>query len=98
MQGKPPKENQIKILIRMHYNANMGFKVYYMKKFRVKLRVFLNNRIVETLLKTKHLDLSSFVYNDFKNDRLVEEGIIFIILIKNYVNKFKLGDITCVCM
>ncbi|KVI00772.1 pentatricopeptide repeat-containing protein At4g20740 [Cynara cardunculus var. scolymus] len=86
MQGKPPTEKQFEILIRMHSDANRGLRVYYayekMKKFGVKPRVFLYNRIMDALVKTDHLDLSMSVYNDFKNDKLVEEGITFMILVK----------------
>lgn len=86
MQGKPPTEKQFEILIRMHSDANRGLRVYYvyekMKKFGIKPRVFLYNRIMDALVKTGHLDLSMSVYNDFKNDKLVEEGITFMILVK----------------
>nr|XP_043609746.1 pentatricopeptide repeat-containing protein At4g20740 [Erigeron canadensis]XP_043609747.1 pentatricopeptide repeat-containing protein At4g20740 [Erigeron canadensis] len=86
MQGKPPTEKQFEILIRMHSDSNRGLRVYYvyekMKKFGVKPRVFLYNRIMDSLVKTGHLDLSLSVYNDFKNEKLAEEGVTFMILIK----------------
>ncbi|XP_071737296.1 pentatricopeptide repeat-containing protein At4g20740 [Rutidosis leptorrhynchoides] len=88
MQGKPPSEKQFEILIRMHSDSNRGLRVYYvyekMKKFGVKPRVFLYNRIMDSLVKTGHLDLSLSVYNDFKKDGLIEEGITFMILIKGF--------------
>nr|GEW64532.1 hypothetical protein [Tanacetum cinerariifolium] len=86
MQGKPPTEKQFEILIRMHSDSNRGLRVYYvyekMKKFGVKPRVFLYNRVMDALVKTGHFDLSMSVYNDFKDDGLVEEGVTFMILIK----------------
>ncbi|PWA38618.1 Pentatricopeptide repeat-containing protein [Artemisia annua] len=86
MQGKPPTEKQFEILIRMHSDCNRGLRVYYvyekMKKFGVKPRVFLYNRIMDALVKTGHFDLSMSVYNDFKDDGLVEEGVTFMILVK----------------
>lgn len=85
-QGKPPSEKQFEILIRMHSDANRGLRVYYiyekMKKFGVKPRVFLYNRIMDALIKTGHLDLALSVYDDFREDDLVEESITFMILIK----------------
>lgn len=86
MQGKPPTEKQFEILIRMHSDANRGLRVYYvyekMKKFGVKPRVFLYNRIMDALVKNRHFDLVMSVYDDFKADGLVEEGVTFMILVK----------------
>ncbi|CAO2816202.1 unnamed protein product [Amaranthus hypochondriacus] len=86
MQGRLPSEKQFEILIRMHADNNRGNRVYYvyekMKKFEVKPRVFLYNRIMDALVKTGHLDLAMSVYNDFKSDGLVEENVTFMILIK----------------
>ncbi|KMT17191.1 hypothetical protein BVRB_2g040990 [Beta vulgaris subsp. vulgaris] len=86
MQGRPPSEKQFEILIRMHADNNRGLRVYYvyekMKKFGVKPRVFLYNRIMDALVKTGHLDLAMSVYDDFKKDGLVEETITYMILIK----------------
>lgn len=86
MQGKPPTEKQFEILIRMHSDANRGLRVYYvyekMKKFGVKPRVFLYNRIMDALMKTGHLDLLMSVYDDFRGDELVEESVTFMILAK----------------
>lgn len=86
MQGKPPTEKQFEILIRMHSDANRGLRVYYvyekMKKFGVKPRVFLYNRIMDALVKTDHLDLAMSVYDDFRGDGLVEESVTFMILVK----------------
>ncbi|XP_058213937.1 pentatricopeptide repeat-containing protein At4g20740 [Rhododendron vialii] len=86
MQGKPPTEKQFEILIRMHSDANRGLRVYYvyekMKKFGVKPRVFLYNRIMDALMKTGHLDLAMLVYDDFRGDELVEESVTFMILAK----------------
>ncbi|KAI4333034.1 hypothetical protein L6164_017891 [Bauhinia variegata] len=85
-QGKPPTEKQFEILIRMHADANRGLRVYYiyekMKKFGVKPRVFLYNRIMDALVKTDHLDLALSVYDDFKGDGLVEDTVSYMILIK----------------
>ncbi|KAL4592617.1 hypothetical protein LXL04_005619 [Taraxacum kok-saghyz] len=96
MQGKPPTEKQFEILIRMHSDANRGLRVYYvyekMKKFGVKPRVFLYNRIMDTLVKTNHLDLSMSVYNDFKDDGLVAEGITFMILIKGLCKQGRIEE------
>nr|GLL32143.1 pentatricopeptide repeat-containing protein At4g20740 [Ipomoea trifida] len=86
MQGKPPTEKQFEILIRMHADANRGLRVYYvyekMKKFDIKPRVFLYNRIMDALVKTNHLDLALSVYDDFRKDGLVEETVTFMVLIK----------------
>lgn len=85
-QGKPPSEKQFEILIRMHSDANRGLRVFYvyekMKKFGVKPRVFLYNRIMDALVKTGHLDLALSVYEDFRDAGLVEESVTFMILIK----------------
>ncbi|KAG5249985.1 pentatricopeptide repeat-containing family protein [Salix suchowensis] len=85
-QGKPPTEKQFEILIRMHSDANRGLRVYYvyqkMVKFGVKPRVFLYNRIMDSLIKTGHLDLALSVYEDFRRDGLVEESVTYMILIK----------------
>ncbi|KAL0387898.1 UNVERIFIED_CONTAM: Pentatricopeptide repeat-containing protein [Sesamum radiatum] len=66
--------------------ADQGLRVYYvyekMKKFGVKPRVFLYNRIMDALVKTDHLDLAMSVYDDFKEDGLIEENITYMILIK----------------
>ncbi|KAK1421274.1 hypothetical protein QVD17_23473 [Tagetes erecta] len=86
MQGKAPTEKQFEILIRMHSDSNRGLRVYYvyekMLKFGVKPRVFLYNRIMDALVKTGYIDLSMSVYDDFKSNGLVEEGVTFMILIK----------------
>ncbi|KAL2898408.1 hypothetical protein RDABS01_040190 [Bienertia sinuspersici] len=86
MQGRPPSEKQFEILIRMHADNNRGLRVYYvyekMKKFEVKPRVFLYNRIMDALVKTGHLDLAMSVYDDFKKDGLVEETVTYMIMIK----------------
>ncbi|XP_019165070.1 PREDICTED: pentatricopeptide repeat-containing protein At4g20740 [Ipomoea nil] len=86
MQGQPPTEKQFEILIRMHSDANRGLRVYYvyekMKKFDIKPRVFLYNRIMDALVKTNHLDLALSVYDDFRRDGLVEETVTFMVLIK----------------
>ncbi|KAK7271483.1 hypothetical protein RJT34_27430 [Clitoria ternatea] len=86
-QGKPPSEKQFEILIRMHSDANRGLRVYYVydkmrNKFGVKPRVFLYNRVMDALVRTGHLDLALSVYNDFREDGLVEESVTFMVLIK----------------
>ncbi|KAE9584842.1 hypothetical protein Lal_00024239 [Lupinus albus] len=85
-QGKVPSEKQFEILIRMHSDANRGLRVYHvyekMKKFGVKPRVFLYNRVMDALVKTGHLNLALSVYDDFREDRLVEDTVTFMILIK----------------
>ncbi|XP_020533891.1 pentatricopeptide repeat-containing protein At4g20740 [Jatropha curcas] len=85
-QGKPPTEKQFEILIRMHSDANRGLRVFYvyqkMKKFGVKPRVFLYNRIMDALIKTGHLDLALSVYEDFKSDGLVEDSVTYMMLAK----------------
>ncbi|XP_061344000.1 pentatricopeptide repeat-containing protein At4g20740 [Gastrolobium bilobum] len=88
-QGKPPSEKQFEILIRMHSDANRGLRVYHVydkmkKKFGVKPRVFLYNRVMDALVKTGHLDLALSVYGDFREDGLVEEAVTFMILIKGF--------------
>ena len=62
LQGKPPSEKQFEILMRMHADANRGLRLYYvyekMKKFGVKPRVFLYDKIIYGLVRTDHLDLA----------------------------------------
>ncbi|XP_016444769.2 pentatricopeptide repeat-containing protein At4g20740 [Nicotiana tabacum] len=97
MQGKPPSEKQFEILIRMHGDANRGLRVYYvyekMKKFGVKPRVFLYNRIMDALVKTNHLNLAMSVYDDFKKDGLVEESMTFMILIKGLCRLKRMDEV-----
>ncbi|KAK9283898.1 hypothetical protein L1049_012153 [Liquidambar formosana] len=97
MQGKPPSEKQFEILIRMHIDANRGLRVYYvyekMKKFGVKPRVFLYNRIMDALVRTGHLDLAKSVYEDFKEDGLVEENVTFMILIKGLCKAGRMEEV-----
>ncbi|XP_073144658.1 pentatricopeptide repeat-containing protein At4g20740 [Henckelia pumila] len=96
MQGKLPSEKQFEILIRMHSDANRGLRVHYvyekMKKFEVKPRVFLYNRIMDALVKTDHLDLAFSVYNDFKKDGLTEDNVTFMILIKGLCKAGRLDE------
>ncbi|MED6182926.1 hypothetical protein PIB30_033243 [Stylosanthes scabra] len=79
--GKPPNEKQFEILIRMHFDANRGLRVYYVyektKKFGVKPRAFFYNRVMDEFVKTDHLDLALSVYDDFREDGLVEEPDVF---------------------
>ncbi|PIN11075.1 hypothetical protein CDL12_16327 [Handroanthus impetiginosus] len=97
MQGKQPSEKQFEILIRMHADANRGLRVHYvyekMKKFGVKPRVFLYNRIMDALVKTDHLDLAMSVYNDFKKDGLVEENVTYMILIKGLCKARRMDEV-----
>ncbi|KAL5194519.1 Pentatricopeptide repeat-containing protein [Glycine soja] len=86
-QGKPPSEKQFEILIRMHSDANRGLRVYHVyekmrNKFGVKPRVFLYNRVMDALVRTGHLDLALSVYDDLKEDGLVEESVTFMVLVK----------------
>ncbi|VVB07918.1 unnamed protein product [Arabis nemorensis] len=85
-QGRVPSEKQFEILIRMHSDKKRGLRVYYvyekMKKCGVKPRVFLYNRIMDALMKTENFDLALTVYDDFRQDGLVEESITFMILMK----------------
>ncbi|KAJ7949278.1 Pentatricopeptide repeat-containing protein [Quillaja saponaria] len=95
-QGKPPSEKQFEILIRMHSDANRGLRVYYvyekMKKFGVKPRVFLYNRIMDALVKTGYLDLALSVYDDFREAGLVEESVTFMILIKGFCKAGRIDE------
>ncbi|XP_059649164.1 pentatricopeptide repeat-containing protein At4g20740 [Cornus florida] len=97
MQGKPPSEKQFEILIRMHSDASRGLRVYYvyekMKKFGVKPRVFLFNRIMDALVKTGHLDLAMSVYGDFKEGGLVEESITYMILVKGLCKAGRIDEV-----
>lgn len=97
MQGKPPSEKQFEILIRMHADAKRGLRVHYvyekMKKFGVKPRVFLYNRIMDALVKTDHLDLAMSIYIDFKEDGLVEENMTFMILIKGLCKAGQMDEV-----
>lgn len=96
MQGKPPTEKQFEILVRMHADAGRGLRLYYvyekMKKFGVKPRVFLYNRIMDALVKTDHLDLAMSVYKDFKEDGLIEESVTFTALIKGSCKAGKIDE------
>lgn len=98
MQGKPPSEKQFEILIRMHSDANRGLRVCYvyekMKKFGVKPRVFLYNRIMDALVKTNHLDLALSVYKDFKENGLTEEVTTFMILIKGLCKSGQMDEVS----
>lgn len=51
-------------------------------KFGVKPRVFLYNRVMDALVRTGHLDLALSVYDDLKEDGLVEESVTFMVLVK----------------
>ncbi|OVA06105.1 Pentatricopeptide repeat [Macleaya cordata] len=97
MQGKPPTEKQFEILIRMHSDAGRGLRVYFvyekMKKFGIKPRVFLYNRIMDALVKTGHLDLAISVYEDFKEEGLVEESVTFMILIKGFCKVGRIDEV-----
>ncbi|KAK6131214.1 hypothetical protein DH2020_035044 [Rehmannia glutinosa] len=97
MQGKPPSEKQFEVLIRMHADVNRGLRIHYvyekMKKFGVKPRVFLYNRIMDALVKTNHLDLAMSVYDDFKEDGLVEENVTYMILIKGLCKAGRMDEV-----
>ncbi|KAL3516417.1 hypothetical protein ACH5RR_023319 [Cinchona calisaya] len=97
MQGKTPSEKQFEILIRMHSDETSGLRVYYvyekMKKFGIRPRVFLYNRIMDALIKTGHLDLAVSVYKDFKEDGLAEESITFMILIKGLCKSGRMHEV-----
>ncbi|CAM8955198.1 unnamed protein product [Rhodiola kirilowii] len=97
LQGKPPSEKQFEILIRMHSDANRGLRVFYvyqkMRKFGIKPRVFLYNRVMEALVKTGHLDLAMSVYKDFKEDGLVEESITYLILVKGLCKAGRVDEV-----
>ncbi|KAL0456113.1 UNVERIFIED_CONTAM: Pentatricopeptide repeat-containing protein [Sesamum latifolium] len=97
VQGKSPSEKQFEILIRMHSDANRGLRVYYvyekMKKFGVKPRVFLYNRIMDALVKTDHLNLAMSVYDDFKEDGLTEENVTYMILIKGLCRAGRMNEV-----
>nr|DAD34756.1 TPA_asm: hypothetical protein HUJ06_005396 [Nelumbo nucifera] len=96
MQGKQPTEKQFEILIRMHSDAGRGLRVYFvyekMKKFGVKPRVFLYNRIMDALVKTNHLDLALSVYEDFKEDGLVEDSVTFMVIIKGLCKSGRINE------
>ncbi|KAJ8900156.1 hypothetical protein K2173_024796 [Erythroxylum novogranatense] len=95
-QGKAPSEKQFEILIRMHSDANRGLRVYFiyqkMKRFGVKPRVFLYNRIMDALVRTDHLDLALSVYEDFRSAGLVEESVTYMILIKGLCKAGKVDE------
>ncbi|GAA0147341.1 hypothetical protein LIER_07065 [Lithospermum erythrorhizon] len=97
MQGKPPSEKQFEVLIRMHADSGRGLRVYYvyekMKKFGVKPRVFLYNRIMDALVKTNHLDLAMTVYDDFKEEELVEESVTYMTLIKGLCKAGRMSEV-----
>ncbi|KAL2512905.1 Pentatricopeptide repeat-containing protein [Abeliophyllum distichum] len=81
----------------MQADTNRGLRVYYvyekMKKFGVQPRVFLYNRIMDALVKTSHLNLAISVYNDFKEDGLVEESVTFMILIKGFCKAGRIDEV-----
>ena len=52
------------------------------KKFNVKPRVFLYDRIIDAFMRNEYVDLAVLVYDDFRNDGLVEESVTFMVLIK----------------
>ncbi|XP_073220650.1 pentatricopeptide repeat-containing protein At4g20740-like isoform X2 [Cicer arietinum] len=95
--GKPPSEKQFEILIRMHCDAGRGLRVYHIydkmrNKFGVKPRVFLYNTIMDALVRTRHLDLALSVYNDFREDGLVEESVTFMVLVKGLCKAGRIGE------
>uniref|UniRef100_A0A7N2MSG5 Pentatricopeptide repeat-containing protein n=1 Tax=Quercus lobata TaxID=97700 RepID=A0A7N2MSG5_QUELO len=53
-----------------------------MKKFNVKPWVFLYDRIINALMRNGYVDLVVSVYDDFRNDGLVEKSVTFMVLIK----------------
>ncbi|XP_077241627.1 pentatricopeptide repeat (PPR-like) superfamily protein [Tasmannia lanceolata] len=97
MQGKNPSEKQFEILIRMHSDAGRGLRVYFvyekMRKFGIRPRVFLYNRVMDALVKTGHLDLALSVYDDFKEDGLVEESVTFMILVKGLCKAGRMSEV-----
>ncbi|KAK9125141.1 hypothetical protein Scep_013987 [Stephania cephalantha] len=97
LQGKRPSEKQFEILIRMHSDKGRGIRVWYvyqkMRKFGVKARVFLYNRIMDALVKTGHLDLAMSVYGDFRADGLVEESMTFMILVKGLCREGRVDEV-----
>lgn len=97
MQGKPPTEKQFEILIRMHTDANRGLRVYYvyqkMKKFGIKPRVYLYNRVMDSLVRTGLLHLAMSVYEDFRENGLAEESVTFMILIKGLCKEGRIDDV-----
>ncbi|KAL2554235.1 Pentatricopeptide repeat-containing protein [Forsythia ovata] len=64
-----------------------------MKKIGVRPSIFLYNRIMDALVKTSHLNLAISVYNDFKEDGLVEDCVTFMILIKGFCKAGRIDEV-----
>ncbi|CAA7400061.1 unnamed protein product [Spirodela intermedia] len=86
-QGKPPTEKQFEILIRFHAAAGRGLHIHQLfdkmrRKFKLRPRVFVYNRIMEALVRTGHLELALSVHRSFAEDGLREEAVTFMVLAK----------------
>ncbi|KAJ0978013.1 hypothetical protein J5N97_013487 [Dioscorea zingiberensis] len=85
--GKPPSEQQLALLVRLHSQSHRGLRLFHVYKrmtslFNIKPRVFLYNRILDSLIRTDHLDLALSVYDDMIRNEIKEEPITFTILAK----------------
>ncbi|KMZ61794.1 Pentatricopeptide repeat-containing protein [Zostera marina] len=97
-QGKPPTEMQFEILIRFHTDAGRGLRVYHIydkmrRKFGIKPRVYLFNRIIDVLIRTRNLELGLRVYEDFRKDGLKEDGVTFMIIAKGLCKEGKVDQV-----
>ncbi|KAM0947864.1 putative tetratricopeptide-like helical domain superfamily [Dioscorea sansibarensis] len=94
--GKPPSEPQLELLVRLHSQSRRGLRLFHVYKrmtsiFNIRPRVFLYNRILDSLIRTDHLDLALSVYDDMIRNDVKEEPITFTILAKGLC---KAGRIT----
>lgn len=51
------------------------------------------NRVLDALVKTNHVDLAMTVYDDFRNEGLVEESITYMILIKGLCKEGRMDEV-----
>ncbi|WOL08737.1 pentatricopeptide repeat-containing protein [Canna indica] len=97
-QGKPPSEKQLEILVRMHADAGRGLRLFHVYrkmrgKFGIMPRIYLYNRILDSLIRTGHLDLALSVYDDLRADGVKEEAITFTILAKGLCRAGRMDDL-----
>lgn len=63
------------------------------RKFGIKPRVYLYNRIIDALIRTRNLELGLRVYKDFRKDGLKEDGVTFMIVAKGLCKEGKVDQV-----
>ncbi|XP_072958971.1 pentatricopeptide repeat-containing protein At4g20740 [Typha angustifolia] len=85
--GKTVSEKQLDVLVRLHSESNRPLRLFQVyrrmrSEFNIRPRVFLYNRILDSLIRGGHIDLALSVYDDLRADGVKEEPITFTILAK----------------